>query len=91
VSITEDAAISGTFIGHSMLPNHLGPYSQRALWLLLAPPSGGSSSGAFEIYIGQSGTQISEFQTLGLVSFLVLVASLVLLRRKRVRVNSHRY
>ena len=91
VSITEDAAISGNFIGHSMLPNHLGPYSQTALWLLLGPPSGGSSSGAFEIYIGQSGTQIPEFQTLGLVSFLVLVASLVLLRRKRVRINSHRY
>ncbi|MGA2783350.1 MAG: carboxypeptidase-like regulatory domain-containing protein [Candidatus Bathyarchaeia archaeon] len=91
VSITEDAAISGTFIGHSMLPNHLGPYSQRALWLLLGPPSGGSSSGAFEIYIGQSGTQIPEFQTLGIVSFLVLLASLSLLRRKRVKVNTQRY
>lgn len=89
ISFTEDAALSGTFIGHSMLPNHLGPYSQIAIWLLLPPPSGGSSSGEFEIYIGQSGTQIPEFPSLGIISFLVLAASLALLRR-RVRINCYR-
>jgi hypothetical protein len=39
VSYTEDAAISGLFIGHSMLANHLGPYSQVAFWFLLGPPN----------------------------------------------------
>jgi hypothetical protein len=83
VSYTEDAAVSKTFVGHSMLPNHLGPYSQTATWLLLGPPSGGSSSGAFEIYIGQSSSQIPEFQTTGLLTILVLFVSLSLIRRKR--------
>jgi hypothetical protein len=85
VSFTEDAAISGIFIGHSMLANHLGPYSQVAIDFLAGPPSGGSSSGAFEIYIGQSASQIPEFQTIGLVLLLTLMTSLYLLKRKRTR------
>jgi hypothetical protein len=85
VSYTEDAAVSGIFVGHSMLANHLGPYSQVAIWLLLGPPSGGSSSGAFEIYIGQSGNQIPEFQIVGPVSFIVLLTTLSLLRLRRRR------
>jgi hypothetical protein len=87
VSYTEDAAVSRTFIGHSMLPNHLGPYSQIATWPLLVPPSGGSSSGAFEVYIGQSGSQIPEFQTVGPIAIIVLFVSLSLIRRKRATVK----
>jgi hypothetical protein len=90
LSYTEDAAVSSTFVGHSMVANHLGPYSQIAFWLLLAPPSGGTSSGAFEIYIGQSSNQIPEFQTLALVWFVVLLVSLVTLRRRRMKVRIQR-
>lgn len=84
VSFTEDAAQSATFLGHSMLANHLGPYSQTTIWFMSTPPSGGSSSGAFEIYIGQSSNQIPEFQEIGLILFLAVMASFYLFRRKRV-------
>ena len=29
ISLTEDMALSSNFVGHTMAPNHLGPYSQR--------------------------------------------------------------
>src|SRR5208337_459373 len=32
ISLTEDAALSSTFLGHSMVFNHLGPYSQEGVW-----------------------------------------------------------
>jgi len=31
---TEVGALSKTFLGHSMAPNHLGPYAQKAVWSL---------------------------------------------------------
>jgi hypothetical protein len=88
ISFTEDAAL--IFVGHTMSANHFGPYSQTTQWMLLGPPSGGSSSGEFEAYIGQSSSQIPEFQTGWLVSFLVVVASLWMLRRRRVTTSKSR-
>ena len=88
MSLTEDAALSATFIGHSMLANHLGPYSQTAVWFLAGPPSGGSSSGAFEIYVGQSSNQIPEFQKIDLVLFLAVIAPFYLVKRKRAKLAS---
>jgi hypothetical protein len=48
VSFTEDAALNPEYLGHSLEPNHLGPYSQM-LWLILGPSIGGSASAAFEV------------------------------------------
>jgi hypothetical protein len=83
MSYTEDAALNFIFIGHTMAANHLGPYAQNGLWLLYGPPSGGSSSGVFQVYIGQSGNQIPEFTAVPSIAVTVLVASIVLLRRKK--------
>jgi hypothetical protein len=83
ISYTEDAALNGIFIGHTMAANHLGPYAQKGTWPILGPPPGGSSSGEFQVYIGQSGNQIPEFPTVPIVTFIVLAASIVLLRRKK--------
>ncbi len=83
VSYTEDAALSGLFVDHTMAPNHLGPYSQKGSMVISSPPAGGSSSGMFQIYIGQSGNPIPEFPTVPVVTLVVLAASIVLLRRKK--------
>jgi hypothetical protein len=88
ISYTENAALSGIFIGHSMGPNHLGPYSQAGAWLLSGPPAGGSSSGAFLVNIGPSGNQIPEFPTIPTVILLALTTSMVLLRFRRLKRRS---
>jgi len=87
ISYTEDAALNGIFIGHTMAATHLGPYAQSGIWLLFGPPAGGTSSGVFQVYIGQSGNQIPEFPTVPIVTFIAFAASMVLLRRKKRKVR----
>jgi len=48
ISLTEDAALNRAYLGHSLVANHLGPYSQQ-MWNVLAPPPGGTASAAFEV------------------------------------------
>jgi len=48
ISFTEDAALNPAFLGHSMVANHIGPYSQ-ALWQILGASPGGSASAEFEV------------------------------------------
>ena len=48
ISFTEDGALNPAYLGHSMAPNHLGPYTQSQ-WLILGPPAGGSASANFEV------------------------------------------
>jgi hypothetical protein len=90
ISYTEDAALNGIFIGHTMAANHLGPYAQTGAWPILGPPPGGSSSGEFQVYIGQSSNQIPEFPTVPIVTFIVLAASTALLRRKKKAADQER-
>jgi len=51
ISLTEDMALSGTFISppHSMAPNHLGPYSQRGTWAISGTHNSGEASAIFEV------------------------------------------
>ena len=48
ISFTEDAAINSAFLGHSLAPNHIGPYSQ-SVWLILGASVGGTASASFEV------------------------------------------
>ncbi len=49
ISLTEDAALSSTFLGHSMVMNHLGPYSQEGVWQISGTHLSGEASGIFEV------------------------------------------
>jgi len=49
ISLTEDAALSSTFLGHSMVFNHLGPYSQEGVWQISGAHLSGEASGIFEV------------------------------------------
>jgi len=49
VSLTEDAALSSAYVGHSMAENHLGPYSQQGVWQILGAHNSGGASAAFEV------------------------------------------
>jgi hypothetical protein len=49
ISLTEDGALSSTFLGHSLEPNHLGPYSQRGVWHISNAHLSGEASGIFEV------------------------------------------
>ena len=49
ISLTEDAALSSTFLGHSMVFNHLGPYSQEGVWQISGTHLSGEASGIFEV------------------------------------------
>ena len=49
ISLTEDAALSSTFLGHSMAFNHLGPYSQEGVWQISGTHLSGEASGIFEV------------------------------------------
>jgi len=78
---TEVAALSTAFVGHSMAPNHLGPYAQRGVWSLTNAPLSGSSSGIFEVdlrgYISgvlYAFTWSGEFRTLSWANVQVLGA-----------------
>jgi hypothetical protein len=48
ISLTEDAARNPAYLGHSLVANHLGPYSQQ-MWKVLGAPPGGTASAAFEV------------------------------------------
>ena len=49
ISLTEDMALSSTFLGHSMAANHLGPYSQEGTWQISGTHNSGEASGIFEV------------------------------------------
>ncbi|MGO9643109.1 MAG: hypothetical protein ACLPY5_00010 [Candidatus Bathyarchaeia archaeon] len=71
VSFTEDGALSGLFVGHTMSINHFGPDSQQGVWLLNGGQSSGEVSGIFQVNLNGllSGTVLgftwtSEFRPL---------------------------
>jgi hypothetical protein len=49
ISLTEDLALNPTLIGHSLAPNHLGPYSQEGVWQISGAHLSGEASGIFEV------------------------------------------
>ncbi len=49
ISFTEDGALDSFFLGHTMAPNHLGPYSQQGVWLIPGAHNSGESSAIFEV------------------------------------------
>jgi len=55
ISLTEDLATNGAWngvgwsVGHSMAPNHLGPYSQRGTWAIAGTHNSGEASAIFEV------------------------------------------
>jgi len=49
ISLTEDAALSSTFLSHSMASNHLGPYSEEGVWQISGTHLSGEASGIFEV------------------------------------------
>jgi len=49
ISFTEDGALSSLFLGHSLAPNHLGPYSQEGVWSLAPAHLSGETSGEWEV------------------------------------------
>jgi hypothetical protein len=49
ISYTEDGALNDYFLGHSMAPNHLGPYSQQGVWSLGTAHLSGEVSGEWEV------------------------------------------
>jgi hypothetical protein len=49
ISYTEDGALDSYFLGHSMAPNHLGPYSQQGVWQLGPAHLSGEVSGEWEV------------------------------------------
>jgi len=46
---TEQGALDPFFLGHSMAPNHLGPYRQEGPWVLNNAHNSGEASGVFEV------------------------------------------
>jgi hypothetical protein len=71
ISYTEDGALNDYFLGHSMAPNHLGPYSQQGVWQLGTAHLSGEVSGEWEVDLNGyvSGTALAftwsnEFRTL---------------------------
>jgi hypothetical protein len=88
ISFTEDNALgttpgSGLFaLGHSMAPNHLGPYSQQGVWQLGTAHNSGEVSGEWEVDLNGyvSGTALAftwsnEFRTLSWYTVTVTGAS----------------
>ena len=54
ISFTEDNALgtipgSENFVGHTMAPNHLGPYSQQGVWQISNAHLSGEASAVFEV------------------------------------------
>jgi hypothetical protein len=49
VSFTEDAALNPAYLGHSLAANHIGPYTQPAVWLIFGASLGGGASASFEV------------------------------------------
>ncbi len=49
ISLTEDTALNSNFVGHTMAPNHLGPYSQEGVWQIAGAHNTGEASAIFEV------------------------------------------
>jgi len=49
ISLTEDLALTPQLVGHSMVANHLGPYSQEGVWQISGAHLSGEASGVFEV------------------------------------------
>jgi hypothetical protein len=49
ISLTEDGALNPYFLGHSMVANHLGPYSQQGVWTLGPAHLSGETSAIWEV------------------------------------------
>ena len=49
ISLTEDVAVNGAYVGHGMAGNHLGPYSQQGVWQILNAHNSGQASAIFEL------------------------------------------
>jgi hypothetical protein len=51
ISLTEDLALSAAprGRGHTMAPNHLGPYSQEGVWQINNAPESGEASAIYEV------------------------------------------
>jgi hypothetical protein len=52
ISLTEDQAMNtanSMAVGHSMAPNHLGPYSQEGVWQISNAHNSGEASAIFEV------------------------------------------
>jgi hypothetical protein len=49
ISFTEDTALKPELLGHTMAPNHLGPYSQEGVWQIDNAHLSGEASGIFEV------------------------------------------
>src|SRR5208283_4422969 len=49
ISLTEDLVLGAWGVGHSMAPNHLGPYSQEGVWQISGAHLSGEASGIFEV------------------------------------------
>jgi hypothetical protein len=49
ISFTEDNALKPELLGHTMAPNHLGPYSQQGVWQVDNAHLSGEASGIFEV------------------------------------------
>ncbi len=82
ISLTEDAALSSTFLGHSMVFNHLGPYSQEGVWQISGTHLSGEASGIFEVDLNGfiSGTALAftwanDFRPLSWATVSVVGAS----------------
>jgi hypothetical protein len=82
ISLTEDMALSSTFLGHSLAPNHLGPYSQEGVWQIAGSHNSGEASAIFEVDLNGfvSGnvlafTWSNEFRTLSWGTISVVGAS----------------
>jgi hypothetical protein len=82
ISLTEDMALSSTFLGHSLAANHLGPYSQEGVWQIAGTHNSGEASAIFEVDLNGfiSGnvlafTWSNEFRTLSWGTISVTGAS----------------
>jgi hypothetical protein len=49
ISFTEDGALNPYYLGHSMVANHLGPYSQLGVWTLGPAHLSGETSAIYEV------------------------------------------
>jgi hypothetical protein len=82
ISFTEDGALDTFFLGHTMAPNHLGPYSQQGVWQISNAHESGETSGIFEVdlngYISGQAlafTWSSEFRPISWYTVSVVPAS----------------
>jgi hypothetical protein len=49
ISLTEDTALKPELVGHTLEPNHLGPYAQQGVWQISGTHNSGEASAIFEV------------------------------------------